>query len=495
MRENINFNMKYPILKGKYTIQLFDENDNLIEEKKNNNCINKSLFSTAFNNFMLQGIINNDCMYNTPYGSKVISSSSATAGLVRWLYITKSDIAEADDYKNPLIIGETIGYAHSTDTNSYDYAERGLPNGNEISLINNYVDEGSKIKSKTLHLVWDFGTDKGNGTFDNLYLRCNSDYSSITNLDKIKLDNLRKDKITAYNILLNSHDAQLTEYTYNHFDGGSISQDDENVYIQSLALAAGPKVEELCYDTVARIRQSDFRIDYILLQVPSQNSNEQSIIVQGGGYFWRIESDYTCTRYTLSGVYTDTLNISSLFSATKVDIPNLNKNYIDQNYHFTGDESNIYISYKDVSGNYYIVAISSDKNKICELISTSKDNIPRLCVGYVYGKKYIYNCNGGETFNINNSKEISNVTGELGCIFNDGTVSFFSKNGYLYMLPIKNIFSGYKAYDKLEICTFVPWTSHVKLDTPITKTSANTMKIQYDITCEYVPVGGIENIE
>lgn len=517
MIENIDFNIPTIKLDGKYKIQLFDEKGGLVHEEVKHNCINKALFSTAYWNQILCGIIDNDSKKNDSYGNY---NTGGYIGHVNWLMLTKddTDIAGNNDYKNPVILGEMIGYAHSANTNSYVDVKRGLPNINETTKIFNNFEGGNKIKSITKHYVWDFATDKGNGQFDNIYITgipLNGSDSSYNPNNNRGMFNKHTD------ILLNSKGIENPYAT----DAGAFSHDNENLYVQCLFLANTSKMrkyQEMCYDTIAKINQDIWSVEYITLQVPSENVNNAAYIIQAGGYFWRIEYNFICTKYKLNGEYIGTINLSSQFSNSFLNIgysaTNLNHSgsttykYTSRYNIFNGDDKYLYVGYKTTDYKRYICVFDMNGIKVSEKYIKDcyyKNNDYQqnsFNILYINNKKILLSCPYNDDYNV----FLVNDNGELTEVSNDNlkylsedirsvkdysqshNCAFYSKKGDLFTLAREN---EYNYGWRINAGHFIPWTSHVKLDTPITKTSANTMKIQYDITCEYVPVAGLENIE
>lgn len=516
MKENVGFELPGMNVKGEYTIQLFDENGDLVHEETKHNCINKALFSTAYWNNILCGIIDNDSRKNDSYGS--YNTKGIYTGHVNWLMLTKDNTTLPDDYKNPVILGEMIGYAHSGDTNSYTDNKRGIPNINETVKVMNYLDGGNKIKSVTKHYVWDFATDKGNGEFDNIYLTgLPLNYSDAS----YNPNDYRGDfsKFKDFDLNKNS-----TDNIYSS-DAGPFSHDTENLYVQCLFLANIAKsgtTQNMCYDTIAKISQDTWNVEYITLQVPNANSDNAAYIVQSGGYFWRIEYNFACTKYRLNGEYVGTVNLSSQFSNSFLNIGTSTNNITHSSYGrytykyyldvFTGDDKYLYVGYKTSDYKRYICIFDANGTKVSEKYigdSGGKNNDYQQCclnILYINNKKVLLSSSYNDTTNVfdvkddgslteisnDNLKFLSENIKKAEGYSNSTNCVFYNKNGDLFMLPYEN---EYNYGFRIAVGHFIPWTSHVKLDTPITKTSANTMKIQYDITCEYVPVGGIENIE
>ena len=535
MKENVGFELPGMNVRGEYTIQLFNENGELVKEEKKHNCINKAIFSTAYWNQIYNGLINNI------FKSDVNGGGLYDLGLTNWLMLTKDADSKANDYKNPIIMGETIGYAHINNPTSYNDDKRGIINLNETGIIENCENGGVKPVTVTKHIVWDFGTDKANGTFDNIYLTPtpstkgeNSGSSNYYNYNGTVFKNPNNMRGNDFNIIksfiIDSKEVGRTNVS----DSGPISSDDNNVYMQCLSNPVVSYGTLRCHDTVMILDVGNWDISYIVLNVPSSNSGLPAYIIQAGGYFWRIEYNFNCTRYNLDGSYVDTIDLKSKFSVVATDIGT--KSYIgySSDYNtssyfdfFTGDNDYLYIGYRDSENKCYVCSFDKSGKKISEnmlyTVSLNYNNFCCLNIAEVDGEKYLI-CGGGaqegKVFKVNSGVlvEVNNdflFALSMTCGYQyikqyderKKCSTFVYKGGMLYRLtPYTYRNSSYYNYEEsssssytfgvsFDIATFTPWTSHVKLDSPITKTSANTMKIQYDITCEYVPVGGIENIE
>lgn len=532
MKENVDFKIPGTNIKGEYTIQLFDENGELVKEEKKHNCINKAIFSTAYWNQIYNGLINNI------FKSDVNGGNLYDLGLTNWLMLTKYADSKANDYKNPIIMGETIGYAHMTNPTSYNDDKRGIINLNETGIIENCENGGTKPVTVTKHIVWDFGTDKGNGAFDNIYLTPtpvnkgeNSGISNSYNYSRTEFKNPNNMRGNDFNIIkrfiIDSKEVGRTDFS----DSGPISSDDNHVYMQCLVNPKAPGGTLRCHDTIMILDTDNWNISYIILNVPSSNSSNAAYIIQAGGYFFRIEYNFNCTRYNLDGSYVDTIDLKSKFSVVPTNIGNTSYIGYSLSYNiatyfdfFTGDNDYLYIGYKDSENKCYVCSFDKSGNKISENILytvSSSNNFCCLNIAEVDSEKYLICGGGGQEGKVfkANSGVLVEVNNDL--LFTLSMTcgnpyiqqyderkkcsTFVYKGGILYKLtPYTRYDSNYYGYIEtysytfavsFDLATFTPWTSHVKLDTPITKTSANTMKIQYDITCEYVPVGGIENIE
>lgn len=474
MRENINFNLPSVKLEGKYKIQLFDKNNILIEEIEQHNCINKGFFTAMFY----------DCMYYPLLNDR--SENSNFPVPCRWLLLSNSELAIENDVKNPVIMGEIIGYAHYNDDNNYTYSKRGIINKNDSFIVDNYDSEGEKLISTTRHYAWDFTTDKGNGTFNNIYLT--SGVSGTSNCDNNSIEYEKYEYGKYAELKINSQDVIINEsLRYNWYDGGNISGDDNNIYVQCMHLAGSSSsssssyVEEI-YDTIAKIDKIHYKINYIKLSVPSSEISKSAAIIYGGGLFWRIDSKYNCTRYTTNGEYKDAIDLKTLFSNVPQDITIAN-NYVTRISKFTGDEEYIYIAYSSGDKKYY-VTVDKEAEKKSEILGNTTVEVFPISLLNINDKKYIV-CNS-DIFLVSGIGELTDVSNEFKSIaISYNYQMLLDKEGTVFKFSRAKNNSEY-GFSPLQISCMKPWTSHIKLDTPITKTSATTMKIQYDITCEYV---------
>lgn len=498
IQDNVKFNMPFNnMLEGEYTIQLFDKDNNLVDETTAHNCINKGLFATAYNNFIYQGLINNTTKYSKLNGA----IESGDSGLANWLILTNSDETESNDSNNAFVIGDITGCAKTEDTKVYSDSRRGIANVNETKKHHNF--EGMFLRSSEKEYVYDFGTDKANGSFDNLYLVAIASQTSsgIPNLGYYKTDS---------SITLNVKNIE-NPYTA---DSGFISHDEDNLYMHNLFLAnpSNNSSTPKSYDSITVINKKTGKLTEITLQVPDSNVNNQAVIVQGGGLFWRIESTYKCTRYNLDGTYVDTISINSFWTgsyyyygmnnSTIARISNNKFSTRDINV-ITGDEKYIYIGHvsNKVNNNnkysIYLHILDKDLNEIAKkLIGESSNHASGASyfafnIIYINNKKHLiytsYDTSDIKLFEIEDSNIIEKSAECINNLASDlrgGALNycFIDKDGIMYC--------QYR-YDSsisknLSIGRMIPWSSHVKLEKPITKTQDNTMKIKYKIKADFL---------
>lgn len=428
-------------IRGNYKIQLFDKNDKCIREYKKHNAIS-NYFYDEFRKYLYDTI-----MIDSYY--------------LMNLYLTYDENTNSNDVDSAIVLGDLVGCANNS-KNTYSESVRGIMNFDESETIYNKGNSNcNKIKSKTVHLVYDFPTSRGNGTFSDIYLGYSSKSTDTSSL-------------LAGRNSINYEESFCISYDGNEnltSDRGSISHSDDHIYIQNCICYDGT----IKSDTITKLDKINYEETVITLQVPSDVSSKKSIIVYACELFWRIASDFSVTRYNLDGSYKDRTSILNHFTTTT-------KTFDPYSCTFTGDNNYLYFTNSES-----LVSVDKDNIKKSEINKGTNGQYVNLIQDN--SKTYIaissYHSNVLEIYYVNESNGVLS------------SVSNFFKNtdfyyGFSFIILNGNIFVGY-AYNynpdyskrgRYHLCRINPWTSHMHLDTPITKTSANTMKIQYDITID-----------
>lgn len=501
MKDAVKFEVPQIQLSGKYKIQLFDKYTNeLIEEVEKHNVISKIPFSTAFYNHIYRGFLFNDNNYGCDF-------SNNKNGYINFLMLTNDPDAPENDDKNPVVLGETIGYAQYDDTNSVEDIKRGIFNKNETKRIFDCYPHGGKIKRVTKHIVFDFGTDKANGTFDNIYLLPTENCS---NPDSYRGRRTFFDTLT----VSNNEDYKKDSDKYYQGDRGPISHSEKYLYMQCLYYKE--VTNRQYWDKIARIDLDTWERKYITLNVPSEEASKPAYIIYACGMFWRIDREWKTTRYNLEGEYKDTIKLSNSFQNGTYYYLKQYNNFIGDdsrtiNYNkfmfFTGDDENLFISYKredkdkDSKTYYesYILVLDKNGEKVNETFFAKYNSLPetppKLNIAYINNEKYLiannYTDEKPQVFKVNNGTLIKKSSNILRAVSDSKMPFFYSKDGFLFMVGFGE--SGWQ--DSIYVYTLIPWGSHCKLSSPVTKTSANTMKIQYDVTVDYIMPGMISNLK
>ena len=166
MKEIVEFKQGFKP-KGKVTVQLFDENGKIINERKAENFIAKTV----------QGYFDH-VMRN------IFTRNRATGGHQLYSYtidpfhsMILTDATHPEDSQNEWVrAGNVIGYAHTTGTYSGNDPLRGSYN-----LVESFTNR------EQVHIVVDFPTHAGNGTFQSIYF--SSEYDTLSNASEHKVSN------------------------------------------------------------------------------------------------------------------------------------------------------------------------------------------------------------------------------------------------------------------------------------------------------------------
>ncbi|WP_270557602.1 hypothetical protein, partial [Clostridium perfringens] len=333
MKDQVEFEVPKIKLSGKYKIQVFDKDTGeMLQEVEKHNVVSKIPFSAAFFNYIYSGIINGSFIdYNQSYSG---GDHHRYSGLVGWLLLTNDSESMANDDLNPLVSGELTGFARYDNSYVSKNAQKGVYNQNESYKVNNCYNNSQKIKSVTKHIVYDFGTDKCNGTFDNIYVLPDP---KDNNLDSPYIGDFYQNGTL---IVASDGDYSTKNYSDNQGDIGPLSVSEKYLYMQSLILN---KSGHRSFNKISRIDLDTYSMKYITLNVPSSVSSNRAYIIYSCGLLWRIEYDYNVTRYNLDGEYIDTFNLKTLFS-NKSNIYNFQANNYCTGQHFaclTGDDENL----------------------------------------------------------------------------------------------------------------------------------------------------------
>lgn len=176
MKEIVEFKQGFKP-KGKVTVQLFDENGKMINEQKSENFIAKPIqkyFDHAMRNIFTR---------NRATGGHQIYSGIQDPFTTMIL----TDATHPEDPQNEWIrAGNIIGYAHTTGTYSGSSSLRGSYN-----LIESFTNR------EQVHIVVDFPTHAGNGTFQSIYF--SSEYTLLSNATDNRIYDESIDKIQKHN--------------------------------------------------------------------------------------------------------------------------------------------------------------------------------------------------------------------------------------------------------------------------------------------------------
>lgn len=421
-------------VKGHVTIQLFDaETGNKVQEESGYN------FLTIALNDVLKRLQKSMFSHNIPNNNascinlKTMDyiTGAAYSGVFQWLVLTDSTMAESPSTEKN-IPGNIIGYA---DRNPYSNTDtkRGAINQTE-----SYADD------TRAHWVFDFATDRGNGTIGSIcFARWNSEGSFMG-------------KLTLYKKGTNF--ARI--YAWMAYG------DDGYLY----ALNSSNKLYKLDPNTFTEIAS------YTLPYAPSMTYG-QSILIVGGYVYYVYNYNSWLIRFKMSdGTYTNTgiaLSGSLHYDGTYIYV----WSYGPANMVRFNPTTMVQFDSKNLTSVFTTLGVSA--NSTYEVLTFNNKIYIKLyfTVGYYLWVCYDYASN---TFNLSDTLAIYGNADNIGCF------NIFAYNGVIYMYGgnsssyYNNVqLSFYNIYT-IDYTGFTTMMSRKLLGTPVTKTSANTMKIIYD---------------
>lgn len=331
--------------------------------------------------------------------------------------------------------GNIVGYADSLYTYSGSDNLRGSINSSETTR-----------STSTRHYVIDFPTNAANGTFKSIYWTGGDDTDSNARSPRINSTYTKR-------MLEKGGDGN---YLHNY----NLCTDESNLYVletDSTTLHV--------YDKVAGTKKSNVTL-----------GSSAKAIAYDGTNFWILINDGSFKKLDKNFAVVQSYSKSAVIPGDLV--------YSVQYFDIAVNDAYVYIAYNgctDSSG-------SSSKYKSC-IARYNKD-------GTFADKTQIYSGSSGEitlTQIPNNKLWVIIRYGTCLQLNNDltpyGTSSFTSTiyNSIVWDKDTSNIFTfDGSGYGELKQQYIVPASAHTLLPEAITKTPTNTMKIQYDFTCDYV---------
>lgn len=353
----------------------------------------------------------------------------------RVLALTTGDIEE-DPY-DYFTWGDIIGYADAWYTYSGDSEFMGTINKGEWWREDK---DGKGIK----HFVFDFPTHAANGTFKSIYWTGGQRDDSSAQMPRI---NYTYQKRT-----IRKENHSIPYY--------NLCTDEHNLYALEL-----DKTKINAYDKFTAEKKND-----VILKV------EAKAIAYDGECFWILINDGSFKKLDKS------FNVIGSYSKSG-KVPD-NLVYDVEYYDIAVTESNVYITYNGCinrdgnSKDYRSCVVMYDKDgtfvKKAEVYSGSSY---RLHITRIPNNKLYVMVNDYRAIQLNSDLNIYGSTG----LTSDGyySISWDKDTQTLFVFDDYNNGSIDEYY-------IVPASAHTLLPEPVTKTPVNTMKIQYDFTCDYV---------
>ncbi|WP_446898850.1 hypothetical protein ACSVC9_02690 [Clostridium sp. LBM24168] len=351
----------------------------------------------------------------------------------RIMALTTGDIAE-DPY-DYWTWGSIVGYADSLYPYSGSDNLRGSVNSSETTR-----------STSTRHYVMDFPTNAANGTFKSIYWTGGNETDSDPQSPRIN------SMYTKKTLEIGSSGNYLPNY--------NLCTDGTNLYVLKIN-----STTLYVYDKVTYAKKSNVTLPASARAVAYDGTN-----------FWILISDGSFKKLDKNFAIVESYSKSTAIPGDLV--------YDVDYYDIVANETYVYITYNgctDSSG-------SNSKYKSC-IVKYNKD-------GTFADKSQIYSgSSGGIT--------LTKIPGnKLWAIINYGTclqlnkdagvygTSNFSSTDYDSIVWDEDTSTMFtysdRSYGELKQQYIVPASAHTLLPEAITKTPTNTMKIQYDFTCDYV---------
>ncbi|WP_373181201.1 hypothetical protein [Clostridium butyricum] len=353
----------------------------------------------------------------------------------RVLALTTGDITE-DPY-DYFTWGDIIGYADAWYTYSGDSELMGTVNKGEWSREDK---DGKGVK----HFVFDFPTHAANGTFKSIYWT--GGQSDDSSAQKPRINCTYKKRI------IREESSYIPKY--------NLCTDENNLY------ALEPDNTKInVYDKFTAEKKND-----VTLKV------EAKAIAYDGEYFWLLIKDGSFKKLDKN------FNVIASYSKS-AKVPD-NLVYDVEYYDVAVTESNVYITYNGCinkdgnSKDYRSCVVMYDKDgtfvKKAEVYSGSSY---RLHITRIPNNKLYVMVNDYRAIQLNSDLNIYGGTG----LTSDGYYSISWDKDTQTLFAFNDDGRG-----SIEEYYIVPASAHTLLPEPVTKTPVNTMKIQYDFTCDYV---------
>lgn len=351
----------------------------------------------------------------------------------RTMILTTGDIPE--DLYDYWTWGDIVGYADAW----YEYSGSSIYRGT--------INKGEWTRSSGLkHFVIDFPTHAANGTFKSIYWSGGAGTDSSAQAPKFN-DLYNKRTLEA-----GTSTASLPNY--------NLSTDENNLYVLKTS-----STTLYVYDKFTGVKKST-------LTLPAA----AKAIAYDGTNFWILISDGSFKKLDKNFAIVASYSKSAVIPADLV--------YDVEYFDIAADNAYVYITYNgctDTSG-------TNSKYKNCiarynkDGTFSNKVEVYNGDSGYISMTKITHNkfwviIRSNAFIQLNNDLTTYGST-SLGysvynsIVWDNDTCTIFTYNSFMY--------------GELKQQYIVPASAHTLLPEPITKTPTNTMKIQYDFTCEYV---------
>lgn len=151
-------------LKGHVKVEMFDKAGKLVHKQEGDNYIShgaNAMLRRVQLTWLTAGLPHNMNRQYSASGSSNPISNDGTVYFAQYLVLTDYD-APADAATDAMVRGNVIGWCRTTELSSSD------PKSGLLNVAESYVD------LEKMHLVFDFATDRANGTFRSAYFADNN---------------------------------------------------------------------------------------------------------------------------------------------------------------------------------------------------------------------------------------------------------------------------------------------------------------------------------
>lgn len=353
----------------------------------------------------------------------------------RVLALTTGDIEENPyDY---FTWGSLIGYADAWYTYSGDSEFRGTINKGEWSRENK---DGKGIK----HFVFDFPTHAANGTFKSIYWTGGQADRSEAQMPRMNCTYKKRTIVKEC-------------YSVSYYN---LCTDQKNIY----TLEPNKTIVNV-YDKFTIEKKSNINLKC-----------EVKAIDHDGEYFWILIKDGSFKKLDKS------FNIIESYPKSPKVPDNLVYNV--QYYDIAVTESNLYITYNgcinrnENSKDYRSCVAMYDKDgTFVKKVEVYTGTSSRLFITRIPNNKLYAIVNDNRGIQLNSNLDIYGSTSLTSTWYYSISWDFDTQTLFAY-----NDYSN----GSIDEYYIVPASAHTLLPEPVTKTPVNTMKIQYDFTCDYV---------
>ena len=434
----------YP-MRGVFTVELFDAlTGKKTYEAKSENRITPVYANAAYLDAFGGRILNNN------FDDFITNANGTTINPCRCMLLTDGNVPE--DLYDYWTWGNIIGYADLWTTYSGSDNSRGTINQSETTLIDNLQENSKIILSKTRHFVVDFPTNAANGTFSSIYLMGGAK--------------------TSYSAYYPGYYNLYTKFSLTSGSGAnSICVDDDNIY--NYATTTSGSTTLYVIDKRTYMPKDNIVLPFPVYAMDYDKTNETFWVALSSGAFKKYDKNFNL----LNSYSKTTPYASSAISDICVTDAYILISYRGASQNGTTNRAAIAV-YNKSDGTY---------NKTIDIASYSYNyiSLSRLKQN---GKVFVKLGDSSGTVLVLNESDLSAmsvVSGNIGSFTNSATFEYYYY--YLRWDDDTQLFIRISASSgSLYVSYLVPAFAHTLLASPVTKTSTNTMKIQYDLTVDYV---------